>query len=144
MTKVREIMSESVDFISEDDTARDVARKLAENDIGAAPICGSDGRLKGVVTDRDLVVNVLAEGKDPETVTAGQLGQGDSQTVTIGADDDVEEAAQTMQDKGVRRLPVIDGNKVVGILSLADLADANKDQLAGETQDQLASQPPNN
>lgn len=137
-------MSEDVELVSEDQTVRDIARKLAESDIGAAPVCGKDGRLKGVVTDRDLVVRVLAEGKDPESVTAGELGEGDSNTVTIGADDDVDEAAATMQDKGVRRLPVIDGDKVIGMLSLADIARADKDRLAADTQETLASQPPNN
>jgi CBS domain-containing protein len=86
------------------------------------PICGSDDRLKGMLTDRDIVVKVLAAGKDPATTKAGELGQGDGKTITIGADDSIDEALRTMKDHAVRRLPVIDGHDLVGIVSQADLA----------------------
>ena len=68
----------------------DAAKRLAELDVGAMPICGEDNRLKGMLTDRDIVVKVLAQGKDPSTTKAGELGEG--KPVTIGADDSVEEA----------------------------------------------------
>jgi CBS domain-containing protein len=84
------------------------------------PICGEDDRLKGMVTDRDIVVRCVAEGGDPQTVRAGSLGVGTP--VTIGADDSVEEALQTMKEHKVRRLPVIDGHRLVGMVSQADIA----------------------
>src|SRR5215210_6903724 len=83
---------------------------------------GEDNRLKGMLTDRDIVVKVLAQGKDPASVRAGELGVGDGKTVTIGADDSVDEALRTMIDHKVRRLPVIDGHELVGIISQADIA----------------------
>src|SRR5688500_11938369 len=104
----RDIMSENCECIGENDTVADAAKKLSELGVGAMPICGEDDRLKGVVTDRDIVVNVIAQGKDPSDVRVGELGDG--KPVTIGADDSISEAIRTMADKQVRRLPVIDGH----------------------------------
>ena len=73
-----------------------------------------------MLTDRDIVVKVIAQGKDPSVTTAGELGQG--KPVTIGADDSTDEALRTMSEHKVRRLPVIDGHDLVGIVSQADLA----------------------
>ena len=120
--KARDIMSSDCSCIGENDSALDAAKRLAELDVGAMPICGEDDRLKGMITDRDIVVKVLAQGKDPASVRAGELGAGDGETVTIGADDPVSEAVRTMIDKKVRRLPVIDEHRLVGIVSQADIA----------------------
>ena len=118
--KARDIMTPDTECIGENDTLLDAARRLAELDVGAMPICGEDERLKGMLTDRDIVVKALAQGKDPGSTRAGDLGQG--KPVTIGADDSVDEALQTMKDHGVRRLPVIDGHDLIGIVSQADVA----------------------
>jgi CBS domain-containing protein len=120
--KAREIMSDDCTCIGENDSVLDAAKKLKELDVGAVPICGEDDRLKGMLTDRDIVVKVLAEGKDPSSVKAGELGVGDGKTVTIGADDAIEDALKTMSEKQVRRLPVIDEQRLVGIIALADIA----------------------
>src|SRR3954469_5088449 len=101
----REVMSGGAECVGENDTILDAAKRLAELDVGAMPICGEDDRLKGMITDRDIVVKVLAAGKDPASTRAGELGQGDGQVVTIGADDPIEEALQTMSQHQVRRLP---------------------------------------
>src|SRR3712207_9416248 len=101
----RDIMSTDCTCIGENDSVLDAAKKLKELDVGAMPICGEDNRLKGMITDRDIVVKVLADGRDPSSVKAGELGQGDGKTVTIGADDPIEEALRTMIDHQVRRLP---------------------------------------
>ncbi len=93
---------------------------MAELGVGALPICGDDDRLKGMLTDRDVVVKVLAAGKDPLAVRAGELAQGEA--ITIGADDDAEEILRTMSRYRVRRLPVIDGHQMIGIVALADVA----------------------
>jgi CBS domain-containing protein len=83
-----------------------------------------------VVTDRDIVVKVLAEGLDPREVTAGSIAQG--KPVTIGADDDTEQILRTMGEHQVRRLPVIDGHDLVGIVALADVARALPDRPVGD------------
>lgn len=132
-TKARDIMTADVEHIDEDATALDAARKMKELDVGALPICGTDERLKGMITDRDIVVGVLAEGKDPASTKAIEVGEGDSQTVTIGADDSAEEARETMARYQVRRLPVIDGDRMVGIIAQADIARELPDAAAGET-----------
>ena len=118
----RDIMSDDCTCIGENDTVLDAAKKLAELDVGSMPICGEDDRLKGMLTDRDIVVKVLAQGKDPASTKAGELGVGDGNVVTIGADDSIDEALSTMSSNQVRRLPVIDGKKLVGIVSQADIA----------------------
>ena len=119
-TTAREVMSGDCQCIGEKDTVLDAAKRLAELDVGAMPICGEDDRLKGMLTDRDIVVKVLAQGKDPSSVTAGDLGEG--KPVTIGADDSIDEALNVMKEHKVRRLPVIDGHDLVGIISQADVA----------------------
>src|SRR5215212_8532652 len=118
----RDIMSDDCTCIGENDSVLDAAKKLAELNVGSMPICGEDERLKGMLTDRDIVVKVLAQGKDPASTKAGELGVGDGETVTIGADDSVEEALETMSKHQVRRLPVIDGHDLVGIVSQAVIA----------------------
>jgi CBS domain-containing protein len=118
----RDIMTPDCTCVGENDSLLDAARRLAELDVGALPICGEDNRLKGMLSDRDIVVKALAQGRDPGSTRAGELGQGDGKTVTIGADDSIEEALRTMADQQVRRLPVIDGRELVGIISQADIA----------------------
>jgi CBS-domain-containing membrane protein len=130
--KAREVMTDDCTCIGENDSVLDAARRLKELDVGALPICGEDDRLKGMLTDRDIVVKVLAEGKDPSSTKAGQLGQGDGKTVTVGADDSIEEALRTMSDHQVRRLPVIDGHRLVGIISQADIARNYDEEKVGE------------
>lgn len=102
------------------ETVLDAANRMAELRVGALPICGEDDRLKGMLTDRDIVVKVLAENKDPRALRAGDLMQGE--TVTIGADDGTKEIMRTMSEHQVRRLPVIDGHELVGIVAQADVA----------------------
>ena len=120
MTVARDIMTPDPQCVKEDQTLIDAARLMRDLDVGALPICGNDNRLKGMLTDRDIVVKCIAVGGDPSTVTAGSLGQG--KPVTIGADDDIREALEVMQEHQIRRLPVIDGHDLVGIISQADIA----------------------
>jgi CBS domain-containing protein len=123
----REIMSGGVDCIGENETVAEAARKMAQLGVGALPICGEDDRLKGMITDRDIVVKVVAEGKDPNSCRAGELAQG--KPVTIGADDSLEELVRTMGQHQVKRLPVIDGHRLVGVVSESDVAGAAPQQL---------------
>ena len=103
---------------------------MRDLDIGALPICGEDNRLKGVLTDRDIVIRVVAEGADPNAFTAADLAQG--RPVTIGADDSAGEALRTMAEHEVRRLPVIDGHMLVGMVSQADVARSLPPESVGE------------
>jgi CBS domain-containing protein len=137
----RDVMTGGAECIPEDQTVLDAAKRLAELDVGAMPICGTDKRLKGMLTDRDIVVKVLAQGKDPASVKAGELGQGDGETVTIGADDSIDEALRTMKEHAVRRLPVIDGTECIGIVSQADLAKEIDEEKVGELVEAISAAP---
>ena len=117
----REIMTGGTECVQEDETLVDAARKMQQLDVGALPICGNDNRLKGMLTDRDIVVKAIAEGRDPSSVTAAELAT-QSEVVTIDADDSIDEALATMKQHRVRRLPVIDGHDLVGVVSQADIA----------------------
>lgn len=120
MTTTREIMTPDASYLTSGDTLVTAARRMRELGVGALPVCGQDNRLQGMVTDRDIVINCVAEGTDPAEVTVDQFGT--EELVTIGADDDLMEAIRTMQTHQVRRLPVIDGHQLVGIVTQADLA----------------------
>lgn len=130
MATAREIMTGGAECVGEKETLEAAARKMKELDVGSLPICGEDNRLKGMLTDRDIVIKCLAAGGDPRTATAGEFGEG--KPVTIGADDSIEEAIRTMQDHQVRRLPVIDGHDLVGVLSQADIARNYPEERVGE------------
>src|SRR5579875_1145989 len=120
MTTARDIMTEGSEYLKEDATVADAAKRLAEESIGALPVCDNSGHLRAVATDRDLVVEVIAAGKDPGSTKVIDLVHGEA--VTIGADDGVDEAIRTMQEHRVRRLPVIDGTQLVGMITQADIA----------------------
>jgi CBS domain-containing protein len=130
MTTAREVMTAGADCVGENQTLEEAARKMRDLEVGALPICGDDNRLKGIITDRDIVRKTLADGTDARQVTAGELGSG--KPVTIGADDPIEEAIATMTTHQVRRLPVIDGHDLIGMLSQADIARAMPEERVGE------------
>jgi CBS domain-containing protein len=142
MTTAREIMTQGAECASADDTLVDAARRMRDLGVGALPVCGPDERLQGMVTDRDIVVRCIAEGGDPATTRVQDLAEG--LTVTIGADDDVDEALSTMVKHGVRRLPVIDGHELVGMLSQADVAREASPERAGELLAALSESMDNN
>jgi CBS domain-containing protein len=135
----RDVMSGGAECIGENDTIADAAKRLADLDVGAMPICGEDNRLKGMLTDRDIAIKVVAAGKDPTTTKAGELGQG--KPVTIGADDSIMEALQTMKEYKVRRLPVIDGHDLIGIVSQADLARNVEEEKVGDLVEAISAAP---
>jgi CBS domain-containing protein len=137
--KAREIMTGGVECIGENDTVLEAANQLAKLNVGSMPICGEDNRLKGMLTDRDIVVKVLAAGKDPGSTTAGTLAQGEA--VTIGADDSIDELLRTMIEHKVRRLPVIDGHQLVGIVSQADVARNLPEDRVGDLVEAISDAP---
>jgi CBS domain-containing protein len=126
----REIMTGSAECIGENESLAEAAKKMARLDVGSLPICGEDDRLKGMLTDRDIVVKAIAHDKDAQSTRAGELAQG--KPVTIGADDSAEEALETMRDHKVRRLPVIDGHRLIGVISQGDLATELGNEQVGE------------
>ncbi len=142
MTTARDIMSTDCTCAATGETLADAARKMRDLDVGALPICGDDNRLAGMITDRDIVVKCVADGGDPGSVKVSALAEG--KPVTIGADDSVEEALRTMTDHGVRRLPVIDGHDLVGMLSQADIARNLPDEKIGDLVEAISSAPANN
>jgi CBS domain-containing protein len=137
MTIARDIMTPGAECVRTDQNVVEAARTMRKLGVGALPICGSDDRLKGVLTDRDIAVRVLGSGKDPGATAAGELAQGEA--VTIGADDEVQEIMATMAEYKVRRLPVIDGHRLVGMVAQADVARALPDPQVGELLDALST-----
>jgi CBS domain-containing protein len=135
----REVMTGGAECIGENETVSKAASRMAELGVGAMPICGEDDRLKGMITDRDIVVKVIAEGKDPGQVNAGEFGEG--KPVTIGADDSIELTIETMKEHAVRRLPVIDGHELIGIISQGDLAREVSGESAGDLVEAISSAP---
>jgi CBS domain-containing protein len=133
----REVMTEGCECVGENESILDAAKKMKELDVGFLPICGEDDRLKGTITDRDIVLRVLAEGRDPGDTKAGELGDG--KPVTIGADDSVDDALTTMKEHAVRRLPVIDGHDLVGIVSQGDLAKNIDEEDVGELVESISA-----
>jgi CBS domain-containing protein len=121
MTTARDIMTPGADSLRADVTVAEAAELLARTDFGAMPVCDMDGRLEGMVTDRDIVVKVIAAGLDPTSTKVSDIAD-QGEVVTIGADDSVDEAIETMKRHKVRRLPVIDGTNLVGMVSQADVA----------------------
>lgn len=142
MTTAREIMTGDATCASVNDTLKDAARKMRDLDVGALPICGEDDRLAGMITDRDIVVKCVADGVDPSSTKVADLAEG--KPVTIGADDPVEEVLATMTSHGVRRLPVIDGHRLVGIVSQADVARNLPDDKIGDLVEAISKAPANN
>ena len=138
--KARDIMEADVDFVGADDTVEQAAKKMAQLDVGALPICNEDKRLEGMITDRDIAVKVVAKGKDPKKTKARDVAD-QPEVVTIGADDSIDEALKTMKDKKVRRLPVIDGREVVGIISQGDVATNLPDDKVGDLVEAISAAP---
>jgi len=130
MTTARDIMHAGVTCIGENETLAKAARRMRDLDVGALPVCGDDDRLLGIITDRDIVIRCVADGGDPETVTAGVLAQGTP--FTIGADASAGQVLRLMEDHRIRRLPVTDNRRLVGMISEADLARHLPDQAVAE------------
>jgi CBS domain-containing protein len=133
----RDIMTGGAECAAENESLEDAAKKMADLDVGALPICGEDERLKGVISDRDIVVKAVAQGKGLADTTVGSLGDG--KPVTIGADDTVEEAIRTMAEHKIRRLPVIDGHELIGVVSQADIAKNVDDEQTGDLVEAISS-----
>lgn len=135
--RCREIMTKAVQTASPDAALSDVARLMREGDMGVVPVV-ENGTLVGIVTDRDIVVRMIADGKGPETPVSEAMT---TELFTVGPDDFVFEASRLMGDKQVRRLPVVEpGGKLVGIIAMADVALETEDEREiAETLEEISS-----
>ena len=136
--KLCDIMSGKVVTIGMDEPVSAAARLLKSNNIGAVPVTGEDGRLRGMLTDRDIVLRCVAADADPKTTPVREImSRG---IITAQPFDDVEKAVELMSQDQVRRLPVLDGGRVVGIVALSDMArSCNCEMEAAEALTEISS-----
>jgi CBS domain-containing protein len=128
--KVRELMTKQPTTVKPDAKLGEVATLMKQEDCGSIPVV-EDGRLVGIVTDRDIVIRGVAAGKDPKTQRVSEVMSADP--VGIGPDQDVSEAEKVMGDRQIRRLPVVEGGRLVGIIVTAQIARAGNERSVGET-----------
>jgi CBS domain-containing protein len=130
--EVREIMSSDVETVAPEDTLQDAAEKMKSHDVGFLPIC-ENNRLVGTVTDRDIVIRAIADGKGIKTDIRSVMTKG---VFYCFDDEDVETCAETMKEKEVKRMLVLNRDKkLVGVVSLGDLAKAHQDAAGGALKD---------
>jgi CBS domain-containing protein len=118
--KVREVMTSHPVTLSSDATLNEAAKRMRDNDIGDILIVEADGRLRGIVTDRDIVVRGIADDRDARTTTIGEVCSPD--LVTVVAEDDTDRVVQVMRERSIRRVPVVNDGQVVGVVSIGDMA----------------------
>ncbi|KUL38460.1 histidine kinase [Streptomyces sp. NRRL F-4489] len=136
MTSARELMTAGADCVGADESVVLAAKRMADLGVSALPIRGGDNRIQGMLTYRDIVVNVLARERDPATTKAGELSQ--EELVAVDVDDDAHHVLRIMAANGVHRLPVLDGTELVGTIGRAEVARALPDPQVGELLDALS------
>jgi CBS domain-containing protein len=134
-TSIKEVMTSEVKACEPNTTVAEAAKVMAKEDIGPVPVV-EEGRLTGIVTDRDIVVRVVAEGRDPNSTTVGEIASSD--LVTVSPDDDLDVALQHLALKQVRRIPVVEGDRLVGIVAQADIARLGSDAKTGEVVEEIS------
>ncbi|MDP9245018.1 MAG: CBS domain-containing protein [Chloroflexota bacterium] len=128
--KVEELMTRDPKTLRPDSTCTEAATLMKREDCGSLPVV-QDGKLVGIVTDRDIVLRAVAEKKDPATLKMSEIMT--KGPATVGPDATAAEASKLMSDKQVRRLPVVDGGKLVGMLVIGQLARHESNSAAGDT-----------
>jgi CBS domain-containing protein len=135
---IREVMTADPRSVSSSDTVVDAARQMRDGDVGAI-IVADNGRVTGILTDRDIVVRVVADGRDPASTTVGEVATMDVITLTV--DQTVDDAIRIVREHNVRRIPVVQDGRPAGIVSIGDLAiERDPDSALAD----IASEPPNN
>jgi CBS domain-containing protein len=142
MTTAREIMHMGAECVREGETLTAAAAMMGELHIGALPILDDEDRLQGIITDRDIVVRAVGMGLDPQEMTVDQLSR--STPIWVDASADVNDVLEAMEQNKVRRLPVIENEHVVGVISEADLATRLSPREVGDFASSVYSAPPNN
>jgi CBS domain-containing protein len=133
--KVREVMTSAVETAAKTQPLREAARMMRSGDYGSMPVV-DDGRLVGMLTDRDIVVRAVAEGLDPNVALAGDFATPDP--VAVQPEQPLDEALALMVRHRVRRLPVVEGGMLVGVLSQADVALEAKEKKTGEVVQEIS------
>jgi CBS domain-containing protein len=136
MGQVRDVMTSNPTTCEPTATLVDAAKVMAREDVGPVPIV-EGGKLVGLVTDRDIIIRAVAEGRDVTGTTVRDVASKD--LVTVTADEDLDRALQLMAQHQVRRIPVVEGDRVVGIVSQADVARAADDEKTGEVVQQISA-----
>jgi CBS domain-containing protein len=140
MSKAKEIMHRGAECVSASESLETAARMMRDNHVGSLPICGPDNRLQGIITDRDIVLKCIAEGRDPKKTTAGELAQG--KPVWVDANADEGEVLRLMEEHLIRRLPVIEERQIIGMISEADVATQLTEARVAEFAGRIYSAPP--
>ena len=135
---VRDVMTSDLKTVEAGDKVEDAAKIMAEADIGAVVVV-DDGKVAGIVTDRDITVRVVAAGENPSKTKVSDAASGGADTVE--ADASIDDAVKLMREKDIRRLPVVEGDEPVGIVTLGDIA---KEQDADSALGDISGAPPNN
>ncbi len=124
---IRDVMTPDPATCRPSDTAFDAARAMSEGDFGAVVVAEEEG-VRGILTDRDIVIRAVAEGRDPKTTEIGEIFT--TEPTTLSPDQSLDDAVDSLRSSNVRRLPVVEGTKVVGIVSIGDLALARDEKSA--------------
>ena len=133
--KITDVMSSNPCAIEADKPVAYAAKMMKDEDVGLAPIVEGD-RLVGTLTDRDIVTRVVADGRDPQTVSVREVASTD--LVTIDPQQDLDDALKLMASHQVRRLPVVEDGRLVGVVAQADVAREGKDKKTGELVEEIS------
>jgi CBS domain-containing protein len=134
-TNIREVMTPSPETVEVEKSAVEAAKLMKKAEAGMIPVVEGQ-KLVGTVTDRDIAIRVVAEGKDPQATTVGEIASKD--VVTIGPDQDLVEALSLMSSNQVRRLPVVEGETLIGVVAQADVARVADERQVGETVERIS------
>jgi CBS domain-containing protein len=137
--KIADVMTKDPATCSTEDTALDAARAMRDGDFGAVVVVNEAGEVRGILTDRDIVVRGVAEEKIPAETTVSEVFT--TEPTTLSPDDSLDDAVEALRGANVRRLPVVDDGRVVGIVSIGDLAEARDEKSALAD---ISAAPPNN
>jgi len=132
---VKDVMTSEVRACEPSATVVDAAKIMAQEDVGPVSVV-EDGRLTGIVTDRDITVRVVAKQRDPGSTTIGEIAS--TKLVTVSPDDDLETALKLLAENQVRRIPVVEGDRLVGIVAQADIARLGSDAKTGEVVEEIS------
>lgn len=135
MAQVRDVMTSNPKSCDSNESVSEAARAMSSQDVGPIPVVDGD-RLVGLLTDRDIVVRVVAEGRDPQSTTVGEVASSD--LATVSPDENLDRALQLLAERQVRRLPVVEGEKLVGIVAQADIARHGDDAQTGQVVEQIS------
>jgi CBS domain-containing protein len=136
-TKVHQVMTDSPRCVRPETLVSEAAKLMESEDVGSLPILDGEA-LTGMITDRDIVVRAIAQGKDPRGMPVREVASG--KLVTVHADDDLDEALWLMASQQVRRLPVLDeNNRLVGVVAQADIAAVAKEKSVGEMVEEIST-----